>query len=472
MNIYLFLTNNFLKEKILRRSLQLIRSLNRRYSNFFSFLFIYSNPILKSLGVRMRYINNLKDLDIELQRVDEKFAISNDEGVRALSEFCYIIDVNFPQNPYSQEYFDAQMKLYLEISGKNSYTVDNEHVEFDFEGLKNNPYPYNTQSPTTVGNQIIAQGFLIKTMNLAPHSRIVEFGPGWGNTTLHFIQMGYEVTAVDSEKAFLDLIEYRTAMLSKKVELVHQDMLAFNSSTKYDAAVFFESFHHCANHLKLLKNLDQLINDDGLIAFAAEPIADAPYFPFPWGVRLEGMSVWSIRKFGWLELGFDTSYFLRTLLLFGWTPQRYRSDASPLADAIVAKKSHGHYEPSEITLPPDECKTWAPKEANLDLKLRFTQANSVMSCAKDIKAKFVEFCLSNYAPFDLDVKLSAGSSTKTFHIPKSSVKGIYKIPISNWDGKITITSKTWRPSKVLRNGDNRELGVAVHSLKFIDSLEF
>jgi SAM-dependent methyltransferase len=308
-------------------------------------------------------------------------------------------------------------------------------------------------------------------MNLAPHSRIVEFGPGWGNTTLHFIQMGYEVTAVDSEKAFLDLIKYRTAMLSKKVELVHQDMLAFNSSTKYDAAVFFESFHHCANHLKLLKNLDQLINDDGLIAFAAEPIADAPYFPFPWGVRLEGMSVWSIRKWGWLELGFDTSYFLRTLLLFGWTPQRYRSDASPLADAIVAKKSHGYYEPSEITLPPDECKTWAPKEMASELKLRFTQAKSVMSCAKDIKAKFVEFCISNYAPFALDIKLSAGNATETFQVPKSSMKGIYKIPLSNWNGQITITSKTWQPAKILRNADNRELGVAVHYLKFIDSLE-
>lgn len=419
----------------------------------------------------MRYINNLNDLDIELQRVDEKFAISNDEGVRALSEFCYIINANFPQDPYSKEYFDAQMKLYLEISGRDGYTVSNEHVEFDYEGLKNNPYPYNTHSPETVGNQLLAQGFLIKVLNLAPHARIVEFGPGWGNTTLHFTQMGYHVTAVDSEKAFLDLIEYRTAMLSKKVELVHQDMLAFNSSNQYDAAVFFESFHHCANHLKLLKNLEQFIKDDGLIAFAAEPIADAPYFPFPWGVRLEGMSVWSIRKFGWLELGFDTSYFLRTLLFFGWTPKRYRSDVSPLADVIIAKKSHGYYEPSEMTLPPDECQTWAPKEMNSQLKFRFTQGKSVMSCAKNTQAKFVEFCLSNYAPFALDVKLIAGSSTQNVQIPKSSIKRTYQIPLLNWDGQITIASKIWRPSKILRNGDNRELGVAVHYLKFIDSLE-
>jgi len=429
--------------------------------------------ILKRLVVKkefkvVRYINNVQDLDREIANADEKAQISDDQLRQALSEFCYVVTNTLPKDPYSKEYADAQMKLYLDISGRDNYTVANEHVEFDYEFLKDKPYPYCTKSPTTVGDQLIAQGFLIKIMNLPPSSRIVEFGFGWGNTTLHFAQMGYEVTAVDNEKAFIELMNYRTAMSSNKVELVHQDMLSFSSSTRYDAAVFFECFHHCADHLKLLKNLENLINDDGLIAFAAEPIADAPHFPYPWGVRLEGMSVWSIRKFGWLELGFDTSYFMRTLLLFGWTPKRYRSDASPLADVVVAKKSHGYYEPSEITLPPDECRTWAPQESNPDNKLRFTQAKSVMSCAKDIEATFIEFCLSNYAPFALEVKLSAGSSTQIFKIPKSSIKGTYKIPIQDWDGKITISSKTWQPSRVLLNGDPRQLGIAVHSIRFIN----
>jgi hypothetical protein len=282
--------------------------------------------------------------------------------------------------------------------------------------------------------------------------------------------MGYQVTAVDVEQSFLDFIKYRTEKLSKKVNLINKDMLGFQTDEKYDAALFFECFHHCSDHLKLLENLHELINEKGLIAFAAEPIVEEliPALPYPWGVRLDGVSVWSIRKFGWLELGFDASYFLRTLLLLGWTPKRYRSDVSRLADVIVAKKSNSYYEPSEITLPPDECKTWAPKDINPDTKLRFTQAKSVMTCVKDVQANFVEFCISNYAPFALHVKLSAGSSSKTFRIPKSSSKGIYKIPIQDWNGKITISSKTWQPSKVLRNGDDRELGVAVHYFRFLD----
>lgn len=413
----------------------------------------------------MRYINNVKDLDIELKRIDDKFLISDDEGRRALSEFCYVSNDILPQNPYSKEYYDVQLKLYLKLSGKDCYSVENEHSIFDFDAVKNNPYPYFIKNPIVVGEQLIAQGFLIKTMNLAPNSRILEFGAGWGNTTLHLAQMDYQVTAVDVEQSFLDLIKYRTEMLSKKVNLVKNDMLSFCCSKKYDAAIFFECFHHCQNHLKLLKNLKNLINDNGIVAFAAEPIAD---FPYPWGVRLDGISVWSIRKFGWLELGFDTSYFLRTLLLLGWKPKRYRSDASPIADVIIARKSNMYYEPSEITLPQDECKTWAPKETDPNMKLRFTHAKSVMTCASDIKAKFVEFCISNRASFDLNVKLSAGSSNKTFRMPKHSKQVIYRIPIQDWNSKITITSKTWKPSRFFFTGDNRELGVAVHYFRFTD----
>lgn len=443
----------------------IIRRLIKRSPHFSQKLVVYLNPFIKYIGMPMKYINNLQDLDIEIKKADKRALISDDELRKALSEFSYVIDQKLPRDPYSKEYYDIQMKLYSELSGKRQYSIENEHTDFDFERLKNNPFPYCTESPTTVGDQLIAQGFLIKTINLQPHSRIVEFGPGFGNTTLHFTQMGYKVTAVDCEQAFLDLIKYRVEKFENQVDLVKGDMVEFNPDRKYDAAIFFECFHHCSNHIKLLENLHKLISDRGLIAFAAEPITD---FPYPWGLRLDGISVWSIRKFGWLELGFDTAYFLRTLLMLGWTPRRYRSDASPLADVIIARKSHRYYEPSEITLPPDEDKTWMPPDTNPENKLRFTRGKSVMTCAKTIDANAVEFCLSNYAPFALDVKLSAGSLSQTFKLPKASEKCTYTIPLRDWDGKVAIASKTWQPAKVLRNGDKRELGVAVHYFRFVD----
>ena len=82
----------------------------------------------------------------------------------------------------------------------------------------------------------------------------------------------------------------------------------------FDAVLFYESFHHCSDHRGLIAKLAGILNSGGKIFFAAEPIFDG--FPVPWGVRVDGESLWAIRQNGWLELGFQESYFVRTLLRF------------------------------------------------------------------------------------------------------------------------------------------------------------
>ena len=70
----------------------------------------------------------------------------------------------------------------------------------------------------------------------------------------------------------------------------------------FDAAIFYESFHHCADHLAMLERLHGIVGPAGRVLFAAEPVAPMAY---PWGPRLDGYSLWSTRTYGWLELGFD-----------------------------------------------------------------------------------------------------------------------------------------------------------------------
>jgi hypothetical protein len=87
----------------------------------------------------MRYFDNIRDLDLELKKVDEAFCISDDAGRRALAQFCYVVTENLPDDPYSAEYYAAQMCRYYTISGRESYSAkENEHTEFDFEQTKNN----------------------------------------------------------------------------------------------------------------------------------------------------------------------------------------------------------------------------------------------------------------------------------------------------------------------------------------------
>jgi SAM-dependent methyltransferase len=291
----------------------------------------------------MKYISNIAELDRELAYVDSQFKISDDCGRVALSNFCYKITTDsIPKDPFSQEYFDFQMELYSILSGRQIYSIANEESVFDPDKIKECPFPYYTHSASTVGDQLLAIGFIIKKTNLSPHSNVIEFGPGWGNLTLALAQMGHNITCVEVEKRFIDLIKYRSQEISNPIDFFHQDMLTFanSSNTKYDAVFFYESFHHCLDPLNLIKNLSHIIKDGGIICFASEPFVQSPseIVPYPWGIRLDGMSVWSIRRFGWMEFGFDIDFFLKLLSQNGFKGERISSDVCPLTNLVIARR--------------------------------------------------------------------------------------------------------------------------------------
>lgn len=88
--------------------------------------------------------------------------------------------------------------------------------------------------------------------------------------------------------------------------------------------------------MTLLKNLYKATKIDGRVFFAAEPITAG--FPIPWGLRLDGESLWAIRRFGWLELGFNEHYFLQTLDSLGWTIHKHNFAEQPWARVLEARK--------------------------------------------------------------------------------------------------------------------------------------
>jgi SAM-dependent methyltransferase len=187
-----------------------------------------------------------------------------------------------------------------------------------------------------VGDQLILLGFLMKAVGADPPARVLELGPGWGNTTLALLQTGYSVTAVEIEQRFAEVISRRCADHAERLEVVTADMLAYSARERSDVVLFFESFHHCSDHRLMLRRLHDLVADGGRVLFVGEPILDLPY---PWGLRLDGQSLWSMRQLGWLELGFDRSYFMRALREAGWTGKRLHSRAiSGLPDVVVATK--------------------------------------------------------------------------------------------------------------------------------------
>lgn len=284
----------------------------------------------------MDVIKTLDELDARLIRLEAALKVS-DEALR--KEFD-LFRMDFPAptvaDPDSDEYRREQFAIYERIAAKR-YDTANEVTSFDPIPTANRPFPYYTEGWEVIGDQIIATGFILKTLKLPAGASVLEFGPGWGNTTIALARSGYDVTCIEIEQNFVSLVEERARRLSLPVKAIKGDFLdADKLSQKFDAILFYECFHHCADHNALLDRLEHWIKPGGIVAFAAEPITDA--FHAPWGIRSDGQTLWAIRTHGWLELGFTEKYFRHSLNRRGWAVDLHESNVSHLARIFVARR--------------------------------------------------------------------------------------------------------------------------------------
>jgi SAM-dependent methyltransferase len=282
----------------------------------------------------------LDALDAELAEAARLFSVSEDQARAFLDNVVVALPLDAPSDPFSFDYREWTWDLYRRISGRPSYGLDNEASPFDLALAMARPYPFQTGSAATVAHDLESRSRVLQAIGaasaegIAPPARLVEFGPGWGNLTNDLAATGFEITAVELDQQFCALIEERCAVPAN-LRVVQSDMLAFEADVPYDAAIFFESFHHCADHLAMLRRLHHIVRPGGLVFFASEPIARQAY---PWGPRLDGLSAWSSRTYGWLELGFDSRYFDAALARTGWRASRRRAGLGDSAmDVLVAR---------------------------------------------------------------------------------------------------------------------------------------
>ncbi len=284
-----------------------------------------------------RVIHTLDELDEMLELVDQAAEVSDDDLRRSFTTFRMELDLDMPADPHSEGYRTAVMDLYAWLHG-SPYELSNESTDFELGRFVDVPFPYSTASGVTVGNHLMAIGHVIRTLDLAAGSRVLEFGAGWGNITVALAQMGHRVTAIDISEQFADLIQARASRVNATVDTMVGDFsMVEELSDSFDAVLFFESFHHCTDHSSLLTSLHRIVAPRGRILFAAEPIEEDFYAP--WGLRLDGESLWAIRKNGWFELGFRTSYFMDALGRSGWSAAEVVCPGLPSADIWVARRA-------------------------------------------------------------------------------------------------------------------------------------
>jgi 2-polyprenyl-3-methyl-5-hydroxy-6-metoxy-1,4-benzoquinol methylase len=258
------------------------------------------------------------ELDDLLDYFDEGYKSSHDEAYRRFSESQLAPPDDLPPDPFSDEYAARYLALHKKISNRAEYSVQNERSEFDVDSLTLRPYPYFTKSLKRAAQHYTLMGKLMEIMEVKEGADILECGFGWGNTTLALAMLGHNVTAIDIEQRYCELVRRRAEMLKiHNLMLVNSDFLWVETTAKkFDAVCFFESFHHCWEFKRLLHALHRVLKPGGKIYFGAEPINSD--FTVPWGVRLDGESLWVARRAGWMELGFHSDFFVELLTRTGW----------------------------------------------------------------------------------------------------------------------------------------------------------
>lgn len=301
----------------------------------------------------MQVITTMEQLDAKIAECNDALNNRSDDAMRALfGGFRVDFSADAPRDPFSPEYRAFQLALYERVTAK-AYSVANERTLFDPGNYVDRPFPYYLGSTATAGHHVMAMGFLLRTLDLAPGARVLEFGPGWGNTTLALAQLGFRVTAVDTEPNFCELIRRRAARHGVAIDVVEGDFFwAETVAEPFDAVLFFESFHHCDDHMRLLRALHRAVKPGGAVYFAAEPVIAG--YGVPWGLRTDGEALWAMRNFGWLELGFREAYFDAALARTGWRAEKRccaEPDWASVWIARAAPRDATACEPPSATLP-------------------------------------------------------------------------------------------------------------------------
>lgn len=246
-------------------------------------------------------------------------------GEASFLEFLnrHSLDVTPPNcSPDLPEYRNFWESVHRQILGETYDVRRHENFEFDLPAAIDCPYPYVTREPLIISQQIRDWANILEAMNMPFGASILEMGAGWGNTSLLLAQSGFNVSVLDINHLYLDLINERSRRLGLKIETFEAEFLDIaDIATRYDAILFYESFHHSIEHARLLRAIKGCLNIGGKICFAGEPIIEEA--PYAWGLNPSGEALFQMHTHGWMELIFDQEYFQELLesngLVVDWT---------------------------------------------------------------------------------------------------------------------------------------------------------
>ncbi|WP_254070264.1 bifunctional 2-polyprenyl-6-hydroxyphenol methylase/3-demethylubiquinol 3-O-methyltransferase UbiG [Acidisphaera sp. L21] len=372
------------------------------------------------------------------------------------SRFEYRPGVTVDQtiDPYGETYVQAQLALYEEIAGRSFNQATNEHTPFDVSRhvAAVNPYDHADPSALAVHTERLSRAF--RLAKLPRDGRLLDLGCGWGLSSEIGAYLGLKVTAVDINPLFVNLVNQRAELGRRAITATTSSFDDFDAPETYDMVLFYECLHHALKPWDVIEKFRKMLAPGGKIVLTGEPINKLWWRH--WGIRLDPISVYCVRKFGWFESGWSLDFIREVFRRAGMKCIADRGSDEEIGYTLVAQMS----DLSQI-LATEMAEYWDSQGFTPDAEYLVFSGHGWLEIPFAPDTGGIRLILRSFRPAKGLATLIRIGQTTVFEGMLPPGDTVIDIQAEAEAAHVEFDSEVWCPDKEVYNGDKRQISFHV-----------
>ncbi len=368
--------------------------------------------------------------------------------------------VNQSLDPYSSEYCDQQIELYKEISGRQLDQYTNELLDFDVARHANQRNAFGVGNPSQLSLHYSRLAKLIRYAKLSSNAKVLDMGCGWGVSSEFFATLGCQVTAVDINAKFVELVNLRSQRFDYGINAIRGGFEEVTLPERYELIVFYECLHHAVRPWTVVEKMASELAPNGSIGFAGEPIQSLWWKH--WGMRLDPLSIYCIRKHGWFESGWSKPFIIDVMNKSGLIVE-YVDDVDPHIGPIAIGTNKSIVNATLKSA--DIARFYADDKWMLNGDYLVSTGNNSLVLNYPGNIKNVRFNISSFRNQKTNLKIVGEQNVPVYECVLHPGSNVIDLKYTGAT-KYNFISDVWTPKKELGSADDREMSFHLTSIEF------
>ncbi len=363
-------------------------------------------------------------------------------------------------DPFGEAYVAQQLALYHEMSGRDFDQTSNEHTSLNVEAHAAAINPYDHGFPGGLALHIERLSRAIRFGAPPRGSKFLDMGCGWGLSSEIAAYCGVDVTAVDVNPDFVDLVNRRASRLGHRITAQIGTFDAFESDDRFAMILFYECFHHALRPWTVLARMARHLVPGGKVVLAGEPINNNWKH---WGLRQDVLSVYCIHKFGWLESGWSAEFLLAVFERTGLSVEIIGDLAGEPGPVVVGTRAS-----TERLGANDIATRWKHAGWFVDAGYMTSGATSRLDVPTPPGVGTALLGFHNFRAQSVSVSIAGDGIAIARDMPpgRTEIEIGIGIGADRLVTKLLISAETWVPDQEVGNGDRRKIGIHLEDVSF------